>query len=95
MEKVRIKNGDLVNGVIYNRNFDFVRDSWKELVYKILSDKWNCDLKRKKHLSTIENILKDRIERGLVTQKQIDDYGMFLLKKKFHYKRLTRYEKAS
>ena len=71
MKKVKsIKNGDLVKGSIYNRKFDFSRDTTNVLVNKLV--RWSDDKELKKYVSEIKNKLNKRIERGTTTKAELN-----------------------
>jgi len=75
------RNGEIVNDQVYCRVYDFGRDSWKGLIDKLNSPKWNNG-ERKNCLSTIEKKLNDRIRKGCCTQKEVDEYTKSILKKR-------------
>ena len=71
MKKVKsIKNGDLIKGSIYNRKFDFSRDTTNVLVNKLV--RWSDDKELKKYVSEIKNKLNKRIERGTTTKAELN-----------------------
>jgi hypothetical protein len=71
-----IKNGDIVNGIRYNRKYDFQRDSWHELVYKLLL--WKNKKTKLKYIHTIKKILNERIKKNSCSKEQINTYKIEL-----------------
>ena len=60
MEKLKLKNGFVVNGWMYQRIFDFNRDSLEQLIAKL---GW-CNNEKSVYVALIEQKLKQRIEKG-------------------------------
>jgi len=63
------KNGCIIDGIRYNRTYDFDRDSWYVLVNKLVS--WSNKGKKKKFIPTIKNIIRQRIKKGSCTEEQV------------------------
>jgi hypothetical protein len=80
-----VKNGDIINGVVYNRTFDFNRDSWKALIIKIIT--WSFD-DRSKHIPKMQYILKHRIAKGCCTKSEVREY---LHKESYKIKELLKH----
>lgn len=60
MERINKKNGDIIDGKVYCRTYDFNRDSIKELVGKILNWKTNY---REKYIPQIIDVLSIKIKK--------------------------------
>lgn len=64
------RNGEVVGGKIYNRKFDFNRDSWYNLVDKLTSPKW-MQGDYLMYRPAISMKLEERILKGSCTRKQV------------------------
>jgi len=66
------RNGEIVNGNVYDRIYDFSRDAWYDLIYKLTSPTWNKG-SRVQYLPMIKRKLFDRIRNGSCTLEEVTD----------------------
>lgn len=63
------KNGNIIDGRVYCRKYDFSRDSVKNLIQKIVS--WSSNEKLQKFAPEIRIVLKQRVHSGHYTKEYI------------------------
>lgn len=87
------RNGDIVNGRVYCRMYDFNRDAWYDLVKKAVN--WASDTDKSKFVPTIMKKIKERIKNGRCTKVEVGMLMAELLNKSTRTKKVEIVEKPT
>jgi len=80
------RKGDVVNGIVYSRMFDFSRYDTYNLVRIMIS--WSSDPIRMKYVAEIKSKIEKRIQAGKCSQEDVDFIIAELTRRKM--KRVSR-----